>query len=331
MSSLSTAQTILSIAQDCTIYISFIILIGGLLGNTCIIITILRLKFFRKNSSSFYLISESIANSIILIIPYSFRIGINGFNYDPSQTSIVWCKLRQTFGQMCILISMSLVCFAAIDQYLSTNHRPYLRPMSSLKLAQYLTACAIFIWILHSIPFIVFLAIQQSNGCNLYNNVLINYITYIYYPILCGMLPIVISSLFSLLAFTNVRQIVRRQMPVFRRRLDRQMTSMILIRVIFLIIFTLPNTIQRIYTLIVPADPNDLIGAALEQLVGVITISLFYCHVSCSFYIFIISSRRFRRQVKYVFFKKCWKPNRKRTACVYPAAVGSCVLSNELN
>ncbi|CAM2711850.1 unnamed protein product [Rotaria socialis] len=44
------------------------------------------------------------------------------------------------------------------------------------------------------------------------------------------MIPIVISALFSLLAYRNVRHIIGRQTPVFRRRLDRQLTAMILLR-----------------------------------------------------------------------------------------------------
>ena len=51
-----------------------------------------------------------------------------------------------------------------------------------------------------------------------------------------GLLPIFVSSLFSLLAYRNVRRIVRRQIPMDRRRLDQQLTAMIFMRVIFFIL-----------------------------------------------------------------------------------------------
>lgn len=180
MSSLATAQAILTLSQNYTIYISFIILIGGLIGNICNIIIISHLKILRNNSSGFYLISESIVNCITLLIPFTFRIGINAFAYDPSQTSIVWCKLRQVFGQVCTLISLTIICFAAIDQYLSTNDRPYLRQMSTLNLAKRLTGYSTIIWILHSIPTIIFLEIRAATGCSVYNNGFAAYIVYIY-------------------------------------------------------------------------------------------------------------------------------------------------------
>jgi hypothetical protein len=127
MSSLLTAQAILAVTQQYTIYVSFIILFGGIIGNTLNIIVFSHLRIFRKNQSAFYLITESIVNCITLSIPFTFRIGINAFNYDPSQTSIVWCKLRQVLGQACALISFTIVCFAAVDQYFSTNHHSQLR------------------------------------------------------------------------------------------------------------------------------------------------------------------------------------------------------------
>ncbi|CAF3676024.1 unnamed protein product [Rotaria socialis] len=64
---------------------------------------------------------------------------------------------------------------------------------------------------------------------------------------LVGMIPIVISALFSLLAYRNVRHIIRRQTPVFRRRLDRQLTAMILLRVSLFVFKNLSDISFRIY------------------------------------------------------------------------------------
>ncbi|CAF5084844.1 unnamed protein product, partial [Rotaria sp. Silwood1] len=48
------------------------------------------------------------------------------------------------------------------------------------------------------------------------------------------------------LAYQNVRRIVRRHMSINRRKLDQQLSAMILIRVGFLVVMTLPYVLQRI-------------------------------------------------------------------------------------
>ncbi|CAF4751072.1 unnamed protein product, partial [Rotaria magnacalcarata] len=82
-----------------------------------------------------------------------------------------------------------------------------------------------------------------------------------------------------------------------RRKLDRQLAAMIILRVLFLVATILPYTVQRSYTLSTLAD-DDLLERAIIQLIGAITFSLFYLNYAGSFYLFLISSARFRRQAK---------------------------------
>lgn len=276
----STAQLILQASQHYTLIVSFIILFSGVFGHAANIFVLTHLKTFRDNPSAFYLIAESVVNLFQMLIPFTSRIAINGFAHDLTQTSLLWCKLRQVLSQTSTLVSLSIVCFAAIDQYLSTNLRPHLRQISTVSLAKGLIISAIIIWIVHGIPIAIFFEIQPITGCNMYNQGFINYITYVYYLILTGSLPITVSTLFSILAYRNVRRIVRRQIGVRRRRLDQQLTAMILVRGGFLVATTTPYVLQRIYTLSVVINKNDLIHKAVVQLVGAVTISFFYLNYS---------------------------------------------------
>jgi hypothetical protein len=72
------------------------------------------------------------------------------------------------------------------------------------------------------------------------------------------------------LAFQNVRRIVRRQLPIVRRRLDRQMTAMVLIHVIFFVCLAFPFIIYRIYAINVPVSRNQPIEFATRQLIQAI-------------------------------------------------------------
>jgi len=280
MSSSSIAQAILAASQQFTIYISFIILFCGVFGHISNIFVFTHLKIFRGNPSAFYLTAESIVNLLQMLISYPSRIAINGFAYDLTQTSLFYCKLRPLFVETFTLISLSVICFASIDQYLSTNYRPYLQQRSTISLAKILIISACIIWTGQSIMIASFYEIGASSGCNLYNEFFVNYFAYGYYLIETGILPITISTFFSVLAYQNVRRIVRLQIAIRRRKLDQQLTAMILARVAFFVVIILPYVLQRIYMLIVTMNKNDLIHNAIVQLFDAITSSLFYVNTA---------------------------------------------------
>ena len=171
MSSLLTAQTILTISQQYTLYVSFIILFSGFFGHTANIFVLTRLRIFRNNPSAFYLIAESVVNLLQMLIPFTSRIAMTGFGNDLTQTSLLWCKLRQVISQPITLLSLSIVCFASIDQYLATSHRPNLRQISTTDLGQILLTIAVITWLLHTIPLAVFYEIQPITGCSVTNQI----------------------------------------------------------------------------------------------------------------------------------------------------------------
>ncbi|CAF4399402.1 unnamed protein product, partial [Adineta steineri] len=75
----------------------------------------------------------------------------------------------------------------------------------------------------------------------------------------------------------------------------------------FLVTVTLPYIIYRIYTIQSQANQSDTIEQAIVNLIGAVAYTLFYLNYAGSFYLFLISSERFRRQVKYIVFKKYWR------------------------
>ena len=164
----------------------------------------------------------------------------------------VWCKVRYMLPQISALITYYTICFAAADQFFSTNYLLNLRQMCTLKLARCLTITFGCLWIVHSIVFGWFFDIQPSIGCVISNPIWLQYSTYFVYPLLIGFLPIIIASLFNIFAYRNVRRIVRRQLPIIRRRLDQQMTAMVLMRVILFVSFVLPYVMYRVYTINFP-------------------------------------------------------------------------------
>ncbi|CAF1023203.1 unnamed protein product [Adineta steineri] len=263
-------------------YISFSI---GLIGSILNILVFTNTKVFRQNRCAFYLVAESIFNIAQLTQNFAntiWTLFLNGT--DPTTVSLTWCKLRTCLPQWYRLTLTAIICFAAIDQFLSTNPRLYLRQLSSLTIARYQVYFAIGLCLLHTIPAAVFIRISPLFGCIVSNNGLINYYSFIFYPIISGLFPICVSSLFSILAYRNVRHIVRRQIPINRRRLDQQLTAMIFARVIFYVILQLPFTIYRIYSLNMNIPKGNTIAYAIDQWMQQIVLVMIYLDYAVSVY-----------------------------------------------
>jgi len=276
----STAILIVLIAKEFTLYASFAILIFGVISNTLNIAVFTQLTIFRRNQSTFYFIIGSIVDCIQILLIFTIRIPTYTFNPDPTNTSIVLCKLRAIIEQICIVISLGTVCCASIDQFLSTNNHARLRQMSTVKLAHCLTLIIACFALLHGVLFLVYYEIVPNLGCTPGNLIFRVYTTFIFYCILCGLLPITIASTFAILAYFNVRHIIRHQVPVVRRRLDKQLTAMVLARVCLYVITNLPYIVSEIFRTNMPSNPSDILRIVTIQLISSVTYSIFFVNYS---------------------------------------------------
>ena len=265
----------ISLSENLLFYSTVCIFAIGCIGNVIHLCVLITLKQFRSNQCAFYLIVESIVDTCQLSVLFLINLLPMILNFEPANRSLVWCKLKNMLPQTLRLISTSFVCFAAFDQFLSTNPQPFVRQMSTLRLAYRLTFVAVCLWTAHSIPYGIFYQISTTSGsCTMPNVKLTEYYSYFYYPVLHGFLPILFASLSSLFAYRNVRRLVRRQLNIERRRLDRQLTAMIFVRVIFFVLFLLPYTIYRIYVLNFTISRANLYPYAVDRLIFATTATL---------------------------------------------------------
>ncbi|CAF3893172.1 unnamed protein product [Adineta steineri] len=179
--------------------------------------------------------------------------------------------------------------------------------MCTLKLGRYFAFIFICFVIIHSIALGSSYDIQPTLGCIISDHTWIQYSTYFFFPILLVFLPISIASIFSILAYHNVRHIVRRQLPIVRRKLDKQITAMVLMRVVAFVCLALPFNVYRIYVINFPTSPSMLMSHAISRLIHAILLSINNINYMISFYIFITFSSRFRRQAKRILVKKYWQ------------------------
>ncbi|CAF1086438.1 unnamed protein product [Adineta ricciae] len=270
----ATALNILHLTQQYSLYFSTGVLILGIIGNAINILVFTSFRAFRNNQCALYLIVEALANLFQLAIYFFITLSIIVYGRDPANLSLFWCKLRVLLVVISTLVAFCSICFCTIDQYLSTSHRYFFRQLSTIKLAYILLAIAFVFALLQSILFAVFSDIQGS-VCTVFNPSMAAYISSFYYPVLSGLLPVMITSMFSLLAYRNVRQIVRRQVPIVRRRLDQQLTAMVLARAIMFTIFSTPYTIHSIYTFNSKITVADLLRYAINNVTSAILFIIF--------------------------------------------------------
>ena len=235
---------------------------------------------FSHNQSAFYLIVESISNIGLLLAIYMSIILTFTIRFDLVLASVTWCKIRIMLSQACGLCSVYTVSFSGLDQYLATNLRASYRQKSNMKLAHRLTSFNIVFATLHSITFLVYFDIQSTMGCTVYNPIIKQYYTFFYYPFLIGFLPMFLTITFSTLAFYNVRHLVRLRVPVIRRRLEHQMTAIVLSRILFLTICGVPFLVATLTKLNVNNHPDNYITLAVVNIFTSVCYTLLYTNFS---------------------------------------------------
>jgi len=281
MSSLLALQQIQDITEKYTLYTSLINLVVGTVSNILMILIFTTLRTFRGNQCAFYLTVESVANISLLVAYLPSNIAGDILGRSPAQLSIVWCKIQLMSCYVFGFCSLFTIIFLSLDQYLSTNHRQSWRQISTIKLARLLTFFNVCFAILHNILFLVFAEIGTL-GCTIYHPVAKTYFTFFYYPILGGIVPFIVSGVFSLLAYRNVRRIVRRQVPLVRRRLDHQMTAIALARVVCMIALGLPFVCISLYEFNLNNSENNDMEIAIYNLLSAIAHSLLYVNYAVS-------------------------------------------------
>jgi hypothetical protein len=154
--------------------------------------------------------------------------------------------------------------------------------LNNIKLARIL--CLIFFvgWILHGIPFLIYLNIIESDttlatSCAITN---INFLLYFYYGFvitLLGFLPIFITILFGVLAYLNVQQSNYQTIPLIRRELDKQLTIMVLVQVVYNSVVDIPYILLYIIMRI-PNITKGPFRSAQFQLASAVLTQMYYLH-----------------------------------------------------
>jgi hypothetical protein len=274
------------VSRSVTIYFGIPVLVAGFIGNIFNLIVFLSLNTFRQNSCAFYLTVLSAVNNGQLITGLLSRIMISGFDIDWTQSSVFYCKCRAYLFQFCALTSFVCTCLATIDQFLATCSSPRWQHWASIKVAHRVTLVLIFVWIVHGIPYWIYYNIIKSNTdstliCMSSNPIFQRYHVDVFSLVLTGFLPIFINVLFGFLAYHNLQQLAWRVLPVVQREVDKQLTAMVLIQVVYHSIVTMPYLIVTILNKNTLLVQDSLVNAKL-QFANILTLYIYYLNYAVS-------------------------------------------------
>lgn len=282
---MTTAGLLNDVSFQWTIYTSVGILLVGLIGNGLNIVAFISLKTFRENSCSFYLLAMSFLNIGQLVSSLLPRL-INLWSADWGLGSLIYCKIRVYLFQVCSSSSLTCLCLATMDQYLATSAHTTLRRLNTVRFAHLFVTISCVVWFLHGIPSLIYYnqstsTITGDTTCIITNKAFQTYFTYGYTLFILSCLPLFVTGGFGILAYRNVREISYRALPLIRRDLDKQLTTMVLVHVVYTFCIILPYVVVNMINLGVNTDSLSYSYAQLE-LAKNIGVTLFYIYFAVS-------------------------------------------------
>ncbi|CAF1072261.1 unnamed protein product [Adineta steineri] len=286
------------------LYGSYFFLITGTIGNFLNILIFSRERSYRRTPSTFYFLIGSIHN--IFYIAFNLTIRIYNLYNETNlvDTSLGWCLTYAFLIGYLGLTSFTCSCLATIDQFFATSRNAYLRQYSNIKWAHRIVFITIIVWFLHSVPVLLFYNVPPIiSRCSSVNKVYQDYIPIYILVLQCG-IPVLVMLIFGGLTYRNMRL----SKALVEQHADRQLTKMIIIQVMLVIISMTPYGILDIYTLITSKYIKSTDQLQQEAFAQTIFVLVSYIYYVGNFYMFIISSNRFRQALKNrIFFWR--KPN----------------------
>lgn len=111
-------------------------------------------------------------------------------------------------------------------------------------------------------------------------------------------LPIIVIIIFGFLAYRNVQQIAYRTVPLVRRELDKQLTTMVLLEVFSDLLFILPYFIFNSYSATINPPSGSILASELALIFNVVTIFYYWRFVVCPLFLF---SSNYKKQYFILF------------------------------
>jgi hypothetical protein len=296
-----------------------ITIITGTIGNilNCLIFT---RRSLVRNSCSIYFLASSIANFLAIYFGCLTRL-LGTFNINPPASQMaLYCKTKTFLTYIGLAGSAWFIVGACADRYASSSLAVRIRSFSQVKVARrvVIIISIIVILVYFQMNFCFDGTIQAANCypstpfCNTWNdyNLLVTF----------SLFPPILMLILGWMTIQNVRN--GRHLRRETSAKDRQLTAMLLIQVTCITILSMPISIQKIYAAITLNQTKDAYQTAVANFFATFVVLLALMNASTSFYLFTLTGKVFRQQLKLLFFSN------QRQATIQPTATVMIKMTN---
>ncbi len=310
------ALTILPFVQEIMIrYIMSTYLAMGLIGNFFNILVFSR-QSHQRTSCSIYLIALSSFAIIYLlwsVTPLIYTLD----HIDPQIQSIVYCKVRLYGSHVLGQYVRFSVVFACADRFFITRTSVRIRAWSSVQTARKHLIIMCIVWLILGSHLPIFMTIR-GNTCGMFD--FYKFFYPIYQTILVGILPPALMAVFGILTVRTLNQ--RHTKNTHIRQKDRDLMRMLFAEIVINISTSITFSGNLLYGtatfFVVSKSPLRI---EIETFVNFLSQFLIHLLSVTPFYLFIISSKSFRREFSQMIID-WWYKYILRRAQVNPIAMG---------
>ncbi|CAF0755402.1 unnamed protein product [Adineta ricciae] len=304
-------------------YFSIFIFLFGSVGNllNCLVLS---QPSLRSNPCVFYFLISSIANMISICSGLTTRI-LSGWDMDYTDTNVYMCKIRAFFMFVSRSVAFWLIALAAADRYLSSSHLYHRRQLSSLENAQHGTifviifSLLIYCQILYCYDINIISAPLHCYG----KTVICRLTTDLTYGIITIACPLLIMFVCGLLTIRNVRNqydaasgrkhlidvnysATKRTLSYQyrrRKRINRYLCHVLFVQIVFLVVLTTPQAIEKFYTTLTIYQIKSDLHVAINNFIYNFALLLTYLASGMTFYIYTLSGGNTFRNALFDLFK----------------------------
>ncbi|CAF5036479.1 unnamed protein product, partial [Rotaria sp. Silwood1] len=204
-----------------------------------------------ENPCSIYIRVIGILSFLFLPIYFLPNIVTFGFEINWLSLNRIFCKFQMSYAVFTITSIFILNCFISFDRYSIISSSPKIRSFNSIKLSRYLVCAGlIIIWCIFGIPVAFFfdnIPQENQNGtfiCTSRSNGLLLFAALFYFPLLEGVLPILLAIYFWYITRKLVKRLNNQHVI---QRFDRQITRTYMFQIAGNAIASLPFATINLY------------------------------------------------------------------------------------
>ena len=260
----------------------------------------------RINQCIWYFFAANCSSMLYLIAAISPLLSAWNSSLDLANTVPIICKIRMLIILVTRTLSLWFIAFAAIDRYLFSRFdnneqrlRFYRNPIASIG---FFTIFSFLLWLETIFCFKIQLVAEPiscypvSTTCRIYNDIV--------FPVVSVIIPCTLMLIFGLLSIKNILRSRRMLNPLpvpstatenADRKLQRNLTKILIIQVTLMVTFNLPHALYTLYLTITSYNRKEAEQRDLETFIYKMLLLVTFTSNSISFYFNLLTGSTFRR------------------------------------